>query len=79
MRRNDGGVTSFPTSPFEDHLVHEICGRQRGDPVEKFLFVVIAKIAPARPFLGKPRSGFEFDAGKIGGEQNRHAVANRKL
>src|SRR2546430_195633 len=79
MRGNDGSVASFPTASFKDNLVCEIPGRQRGDPVEKFPFVIIAKIAPPRPFLGKTRSRLEFDAGEICRKQNRNAVANRKL
>ena len=72
-------MASFPAASLENNLVREIRSRQRGNPVEEFLFVVIAKIAPARPLLGKTRSRLEFDAGEICRKQNRNAVANRKL
>src|SRR5713101_1161491 len=53
VRSHDGGVAPLPAAPLEDELVRKIPGRQRGHPIEKFLFVVAAEIAPARPFLGK--------------------------
>src|SRR5260370_6512660 len=53
MRGNDCGMAPFSAASLEDNLVREIPGSQRGHPVEKFLLVIIAKIAPARPFLGK--------------------------
>src|SRR5713101_6644997 len=53
VRSHDGGVAPFPAASFEDKPAGEIFRRQRSEPVEKFLLVVIAEIAPARPFLGK--------------------------
>src|SRR5260370_248432 len=53
VRRHDCGVAPLPASPLEYDLVREIPGSQRGHPVEKFLFVIVAKIAPARPFFRK--------------------------
>jgi len=53
VRSHDSGVAPLPAAPLEYNLVCEIPGCQRSHPVEKLLLVIIAKIAPARPFLRK--------------------------
>ena len=52
-RSHDCGVAPLPASSLEYNLVREISGSQRSHPVEELLLVVVAKIAPARPFLRK--------------------------
>ena len=53
MRSHDCGVAPLPAASLEYNLVREISGSQRSYPVEKLLLVVVAKFAPARPFLRK--------------------------
>src|SRR5205814_292016 len=79
VRRDDRGMAAFSAATFENELAHEVLSGERSDPVEKLLFVIVAEIAPARPFLGKARSRFELDASEVGGQKNRNAIANREL
>ena len=53
VRSHDCGVAPLPASSLEYNLVCEISGSERGDAVEKFLLVVVTRIAPGRPFLRK--------------------------
>ena len=79
VRSDDRGVAAFSAAALENKLAREILSSERSHPVEKFLFVVVAEIAPARPFLGKARGRFELDAGEVGREKNWNAIANREL
>src|SRR5712692_2285712 len=78
-RCHDRGMPPLSATALEDHLAGEVRGCQRRHPVKKLLFVIVAKLAPARPFLRKPRSRLEFDGGEVGGEKNRYAVADGEI
>src|SRR6266446_3099834 len=73
------GVAPLPASSLEYHLVREIFRTQRRYPVEELLLVVIAKVAPARPFFRKTRGRLEFDARKICRQENWDSVADREF
>jgi len=70
-------VPPLPASPPRIQSGREIPAVS-GLPSEKLLLVIVAKIAPARPFLRKSRSRLEVDGGEIAGKRIARR-ANRRI